>query len=103
MENAEHRDVTGSGIHSEEMLPILTKEQRSLRSKGIDGAAAASSSGSEMAALKQLPIWSTKERQDFIVIGIVGHDKDGLPAAVFLFLSMGGQRRAKSDGERAQE
>jgi hypothetical protein len=72
-------------------------------SKGIAGAAAASSSGGEMAALKQLPIGSAKERQDFIVIDIVGHDKDGLPTAIFVFLSMGGQRRAKSDGERAQE
>ena len=85
------------------MLPILAQEQRSLRSKRVDGAAAASSAGGEMAALEQLPIGSAKERQHFIVIGIVGHNKDGMLAAIFAILSIATPRRGNSDGERAQE
>jgi len=85
------------------MLPILAQEQRSLRSKRVDGAAAASSAGGEMAALEQLPIGSAKERQHFIVLGIVGHNKDGVLAAIFAVLSVATHRRGDSEGERAQE
>ena len=101
--NEENGDVTGSGIHGEEILPVLAYEQRSLRSQRVDAAATASSSRCETAALEQLPVGSALIRQDLIAIRIVGHDKNSRLSSIFAILSMATRGKVQSDGEHAQK
>ena len=101
--DVEDGDAAAAGVDGEEEGVVLAEGERALRLKWVGDASAAATVGVVGDAVAESSVGGAFEGNDFVFVGVVGHDEDGAGCVAGLCSGKSWKCGANSDGEDQED